>query len=173
MSTVIDTTKHQVTATNAAKIKDWLDNRGGLLIWESVDLSNPGTMTSPFKNADGTPVTKPHWRLSNEPIRHITSSDDVEVCIDTEVKRFRVGVRRGGQGLSLKVTDGGTRKIRAAVEKAGVGAYYKFDYMTQEAVIMATDKVIPLAEWCTGGIQTTQVADGEINTESPNGSGLG
>lgn len=147
MTTMIDTTKYQVQAEYAAKIKDWLDNRGGLLIWESVDLSNPGTVTSPFKNSDGTLVTKPHWRLGDEPIRHITSIDDIEVCVDKEVKRFRVGVKGGEQGLSLKVTAGGTRKIRAAVEKAGIGAYYQFDYGTQEAVIMVPEKVIPLAEW--------------------------
>lgn len=148
MTATIDATKLQVNAEHAAKFKDWLANRGGLLIWQSVDLSDPGaTMTSPYRGPDGEVVTKPHWKMGDMPIRHITSIDDIEVCVDKEVKRFRVGVRRGSQGFTYKVTDGGSRKIRAAVEKAGVGAYHVFDYMTQEAVIMAPDKVIPLAEW--------------------------
>ena len=59
---------------------------------------------------------------------------------DIEVKRFRVGVRWGSQGFMLKVTDGGTRRIWKEVSKAGEGAYYRFDYMTQEAVIMKPAK---------------------------------
>ena len=59
---------------------------------------------------------------------------------DIEVKRFRVGVRWGSQGFTLKVTDGGSRRIRREVSKAGDGAYHVFDYMTQEAVIMKPAK---------------------------------
>lgn len=55
---------------------------------------------------------------------------------DIEVKRFHIGLRMGSQGLIVKVTDGGTRRIRHEVAKAGDGAYYTFDYGTQEAVIM-------------------------------------
>lgn len=144
----IDTKKHQCSAENAAKMKDWLATRGGLLIWESVDFGSLGqTMTTPALTAEGKPYDCPHWKCAKTPIRHITNIADVEVCVDKEVKRFRVGVRMGSQGMSLKVTDGGSRKIRAAVEKAGKGAYHVFDYMTQEAVIMAPDKVVPLSEW--------------------------
>jgi hypothetical protein len=71
----------------------------------------------------------------------------VLVSKDVEVKRFRVGVRAGSQGLSLKVTDGGTRRIRSAVKRAGEGAYYKFDYSTQEAVIFKPGTQIPLLEF--------------------------
>ena len=40
---------------------------------------------------------------------------------------------------------------RAAVEKAGVGAYYVFDRETQDAVIMAPvpGKSTPLSAWAT------------------------
>ena len=53
-----------------------------------------------------------------------------------EVKRFHVGVRMGSNGLALKVTDGGSRRIRREVSKAGEGAYYAFDYLTQDAIIL-------------------------------------
>jgi hypothetical protein len=57
-----------------------------------------------------------------------------------EVKRFRVGIRMGSQGLRVKVTDGGSRRIRREVAKAGAGATYTFDYMTQEAVILVPEE---------------------------------
>lgn len=69
------------------------------------------------------------------------------VAIDREVKRFHVAIRMGSQGFSMKCTDGASRRIRSAVAKAGEGAYHVFDYTTQEAVIMAPEKVIPLPEW--------------------------
>jgi len=92
-------------------------------------------------------MDRPNWQAASEPERIITSVDDVVVSVDKEVKRFRVGVRLSGNGMMLKVTDGGTRRIRAAVAKAGEGAYHTFDYETQEAVIMAPEKTVPLAEW--------------------------
>lgn len=47
----------------------------------------------------------------------------------------------------LKCTDASTRRIRAAVERAGEGAYHVFDYMTQEAVIMRPTRQVPIAEY--------------------------
>jgi hypothetical protein len=63
-----------------------------------------------------------------------------------EVRRFRVGVRRG-DGLSFKLTDGATRKLRAAVANAGELATYRFDYEMQEAVVLVPDKTVPLNQW--------------------------
>jgi len=139
---------HIVTPENAAKFDEWIRTRGGLAIWRSVNLSNPGTSwITPAKNADGTPVTKPTWEAANEPERIITDAADVLVSKDVEVKRFHVGIRLGGQGLSYKVTDGGSRRIRSAVAKAGEGAYHLFDYSSQEAVIFKPESQIPLFEF--------------------------
>lgn len=144
---MIDTKKHQIVPADAERIADWLKNRGGLFIWGCLDLGSAGrTWTTPATNADGTPVTKPHWSASNTPIRHITDIADVEVCHDKEVKRFRVGLKRGS-GFRIDVSDAGSAKIKREVAKAGDGAYHEFDYETQEAVIMAPDKVVPLSEW--------------------------
>lgn len=140
--------KHTVSPENAAKFKEWILSRGGVAVWRSADLSDPGlSMSSPALNRDGTPTAKPHWKLENTPHRVITDPADIDVVTDREVKRFHIGVRPGSQGLSLKVTGGGTRKIRAAVEKAGRGARYEFDYDTQEAVILVPDKVVSLKDW--------------------------
>jgi hypothetical protein len=144
---VIDTQKLQVVPANAPKFIEWLKTRGGLAVWGCLDLGDAGrTWTTPFLQADGSPTPKPHWSASDAPIRHVTDASEVEVCVDVEVKRFRVGLKRGS-GLTVNVTDAATRKIREAVAKAGDGAYYGFDYGTQEAVILKPDTVVPLSEW--------------------------
>ena len=134
---------------NAEKFKDWLANRGGIAFWRSVSLSDPGrTMSTPATHQDGKPATKPHWMMGEKPDRIITDINDVEVVLEKVVKRFHVAVRMGSQGMSFKVTDGGTRRIRAEVAKAGEGAWYQFDYDAYEnCVILKPDRVIPLKDF--------------------------
>jgi hypothetical protein len=144
--------KHRVVEEDARKIWDWIKTRGGLAVWRSINLSNAGaSWTTPVNDDKGNKVEKPTWQAAQSPTRTITSADDVEVSVPKEVKRFRVGIRIGAQGLSLKVTDGGYRRIKAAVEKAydthEKSAWYVFDYSTQEAVIFIDDKVIPLTDY--------------------------
>lgn len=142
---------HVVAEANAHHILDWMLNRGGILIWESVNLSNPGaSWTTPALTENGEPYTKPNWQCANEPVRHITDLAEVDVTTAVEVKRFHVAVRPGRQGLSLKVTDGGTRRIESAVAKAerehGKPAWYEFDYGDyNNAVIFVEGERTPLA----------------------------
>jgi len=141
--------KHMVTAENAAKIWGWLQDRGGIAIWKSVNLSNVGaSWTTPNEQADGSKTNKPTWQAEDRPSRIITDPAEVVVSTDVEVKRFRVAVRRGSSGLSLKCTDASGRRIHAAVERAGEGAYHVFDYTTQEAVILKpAGEPMPIAEY--------------------------
>ncbi|HEY5049340.1 MAG TPA: hypothetical protein VII50_00450 [Acidothermaceae bacterium] len=140
-------TRHEVTEENAPKFLEWIAKRGGVAIWPSVDLSDPSaSMSSPALTTEGEPTPKPHWKLALEPSRVITDASLIDVMTWKEVKRFHVGVRRG-DGLSFTLTDGATRKLRAAVAKAGENATYRFDYETQEAVIVVPDKVVPLDKW--------------------------
>ncbi len=145
--------KYDCNAREAEKISEWLDKRGGLLIWRSVNLSNPGgSWLTPYLDEDGKVYTKPNWQCDSAPEQHITSVDDVAVYTDKEVKRFHVATRMGGSGLSVKVTDAGTRRIRAevakAAEKYGKEAWYVFDYGDDKnCVIMIQDELVPLAQW--------------------------
>lgn len=139
--------KLTVSPENAAKFLEWLKTRGGLAIWRSIDLSDPGaSCTTPVNGPDGRPVTKPHWKYAEKPERIITDPSEVEVVTPREVKRFRIAVRMGRQGFSLKLTDASTRKVRAACAKAGDDSWYEFDYETQEAIVFVPGKKVPLSE---------------------------
>lgn len=145
---MVTTEKHRVIESNAALMLKWIRERGGVAIWGCLDLSNCGqTWSTPISDSEGNAATKPHWSATDTPIRIITNAVDILVDTPREVKRFHVAIRRGSQGLSLKVTDGGTRRIRAAVDKAGPEAWHEFDYGSQEAVILVPGATMSLDEW--------------------------
>ncbi len=138
--------KLRITAGNASKIWEWFQERGGVCVWECLDISNPGaSWATPLRTADGDNSGTPHWAASLA--RTITDPAEVIVDVPAEVKRFHVAVRPGSQGLSPKLTDGSTRRVRKAVEKAGDGAWYGFDYATQEAVVWRAGEGVPLTEF--------------------------
>lgn len=135
------------TPDNADRIADWLRTRGGIAIWQSIDFSRAGeTLTTPLNAADGTPNTQPVWWVGKTPECIITSFADVLISNDTEVKRFKVALRMGRNGLKITCTDASTRRIRAAVAKAGEGAYHVFDYETREAVILKPESQTSLLD---------------------------
>jgi hypothetical protein len=139
--------RHMCIVENAPKFADWIATRGGIAVWQSVDLSDPSASWSTPALTDGKPTNKPTWKAESKPSRIITSTDDVLVAIDKELRRFHVAVRRSTQGFSFKCTDASSSKIKKAVELAGEGAYYEFDYSTQEAVIMIPVDVQTLTAW--------------------------
>lgn len=132
---------------NAPKLKSWLESRGGIAVWKGQNLSNIRELLTPANEENGTPYTKPSWDMPNEPSKIVTDPDAVCVTVGKEVKRFRVAIRQSNNGLTMKLTDASSRKVRTAVDKAGDGAYYKFDYEMQEAVIFKPEKTIPLKEY--------------------------
>lgn len=141
-----DEDKLTIGEQSAWQVAGWIRNRGGVAIWDKIDLSCAGEQVLTPALTGKEPTAKPHWSVADMP-RVITDAKQVLVAKDKEVRRFHVAVRMGSQGLKLKVTDGGSRRIRAAVAKAGKGAYYTFDYDTQEAVIWACEQTLPLPEW--------------------------
>jgi len=154
--------KHRITSSNARQVWEWLQNRGGIAIWKSINLSNPGaSWLCPFHDENGRQKGKPTWQAESQPSRIITDPAEVVVDVPKEVRRFYVAVRMGGNGLSLKLTDGATRRVRAAVDKANIAyakergldpddvqeAWYEFDYETQEAVILVPDSTQPIEDY--------------------------
>lgn len=149
---------HSCSPSDAAKIYNWLMTRGGILIWESANLSNPGAgWTTPFHNEDGTPTTKPSWEAADKPVRHISDPAEVDVINSQVVKRFHVATRMGSNGFAIKVSDGGTRRIRNEVSKAlekHKKAWYEFDYGSHEnVVILAESYSTPIQEWSAQAVK--------------------
>lgn len=126
-----------------AKFEEWIKTRGGILVWENVNLSDPGAgaMFTPVRDAEGKENDKnayPKWtHRYHETCTDIKDFKFVKEMV--EVNRFRVAIRMGSQGLTLKLTDASTKKLNKALDKAkektGQDASYRFDYDTQEAVI--------------------------------------
>ena len=139
--------KHEVSPENAPLFLEWIRSRGGIAVWNSADLSNPGASWSTPAETNGKPTSKPGWQSESKPARVITDANDVVVVSRKEVKRFRVAIRSGRNSLRFRITDGSQRKLDNALEKAGDGSSYEFDYSTQEAVVFAVDGKVSLAEW--------------------------
>lgn len=143
---------HVVAPQNAELIRSWLLTRGGIAVWSSLDMSDPGkTWTTPLLKEDGSASGKPHWAASTEPVRVITSPSDVVVEVGQEVKRVKIALRRGANGMKIKLTDASTKKVYAAIDKAKAkagAAWYEFD--GDQAVIYASAGLKPLTEWLEG-----------------------
>ena len=132
---------HIVSAEDAPRIWDWLQTRGGIKVWNSINLSNPdASWTTP---AD---ALKPTWEAGTP--RLITDPSEVHVATYEVFKKFHVGVRQGGTGLVLKVSDGGSRRIRRELARAGAGSTYRFDYFAfDNCLILKQGAVVPITEW--------------------------
>ena len=144
-------TRHRILAANAEQVWQWLQERGGIAVWKSIDISTAGqTWTTPLHDAEGQLTKKQDWRMEKTPSFIITDPAEVVVDMPKEVKRFRVAVRPGSQGLLLKCSDAASRRIRRECAKAGEDSWYEFDYATQEAVILVPGESKPLPEYVRG-----------------------
>jgi len=146
-----DAPQHVCDPQNVGKFIEWFNTRRGVAIWDSVNLSNPGiTWTTPLMTSDGAPVIKPSWQ-SGRIIRVIQDPSKVDVVTGKVYKKFHVGVRQSGNGLSWKVTDWGSRRIRECEAKAfdEFGqSWHEFDYGSYEnALIMVPGEIKNLSEF--------------------------
>jgi hypothetical protein len=152
---------HEVAPENALRMFEWIKTRGGIAVWPSVNFSNLGqSWSTPYLKTDGTPMDKPTWQADSKPSRVITDPNDVVVIERKEVKRFRVAIRRGSQGLVMKLTDASTRRVRDWSDKFGPESSYHFDYETQECVITMPDTKVPLTEYVEKWLKQPVSAEG-------------
>jgi hypothetical protein len=141
-----ETKVYEVYPREVTTMREWLTNRGGLAIWECLDLNNPGkTWTTPALSKDGKPTEKPHW-AAGKVIATVTDLGQVVVTVPKEVKRFHVATRMGANGLKIKLTDASGRKVRAAEAKYPE-AWHEFDYDNQDAIIFVPGEKVPLKGW--------------------------
>jgi hypothetical protein len=135
----------ECSPANAEKLKWWIETRGGIAVWRSIDLSNPGkSWSTPLLQADGEKTPPPSWQFEKTPGRIITKSEEVMVVSRKEVARFRIAIRPSF-GFNIKLTDASSKKVSKALEKYGEEASYYFE--DREAVITVPDKKVLLSDW--------------------------
>ena len=144
--------KLTIVPENAEKISTWLKTRGGVAIWNSVNLSNPGgRWLTPKRQETGEDYTKPTWQAENTP-EIITVADDILVAVPKLVKTLRIALRIGRQGLSIKLTDASSRRVLRAEAEAGEGSWHEFGgYDGQDCLIYKTDRLVPLTQFVKEG----------------------
>jgi hypothetical protein len=122
----------EVRAADASKFWEWVHMRGGVAVWRSVNLSNPGaSWSTPAKQEDGSPMPKPSWQSDDKPEKVVTDPSRIKVYTGRKVKTIRIGIQRGS-GLSFVLTDSATRRLREAMREVGEEAYYTFDFDERE-----------------------------------------
>lgn len=106
------TFKIEISKADAPRIADWLANRGGVAIWESLDLSDAGARTfTPALTIDGIDTPRPSWRYADKPVEIVTQASDIGVYQEKLYKAFPVSLRRSSNGMMLKLTDNSQRKL--------------------------------------------------------------
>lgn len=137
--------EHRCNIVNAKEVYQWILKRGGVLVWESADRSNMSWAT-PATTETGEPVPQPSWRTHKTPTKHITDPKKIEVFRNTEVRRFKIAIKKG-DSLTYVLTNFSRNKVRVACDLAGPNSTYEFDFETKEAVILVSEHVFSLAEW--------------------------
>jgi hypothetical protein len=142
-----------VTPENKQAILDWLENRGGVAVWKSVNLSNPGiSWFTPARDEDGTPSGKPNWQAASEPDSIVTDPGAVGVVTYKEATRFHIATRLSSTGLYVKLTDGSSRSVRKSVAKwvrevgEDMAPYVTYKFEWDDAVILIPDRVVAIEE---------------------------
>jgi hypothetical protein len=114
------------------KFKDWIDTRGGVVVWKNIDLGNSGTgrRFTPKVDADGKYYGPPHWSFGFEEC--CTSLDRFRFVKELkEVRRIKIAIERGS-GLSWNLTEASSRRLRKAMDGYPDAVYH---FEGKEAVI--------------------------------------
>lgn len=144
--------KHECSEENAPKFWEWLNSRGGIAVWKSINLGNAGaSWSTPALMEDGKPYEKPTWQASNTPTVY-TDPADVGVFTSALYKAFKVGLKRG-DGFSFVLTDAASAKVNRLLteceEKHGDAFYRKgvLDIDGASIGIYYTTGIEPISEW--------------------------
>ena len=136
--------KFRIQQDAEAKVASWLKERGGIAIWRSAKLANPAaSWTCPVNGPDGQPTPKPSWQAHQTPERIITDPNEIEVEVGKVFERVPVSAKSNGMQFTL--TDGCENKIMKALDRAGNGSWYEFDYLAREAVVFCLDQIRPMS----------------------------
>lgn len=133
----------QFNQADASKALDWLNNRGGIAVWTNCNMSSQslgGESYTPALTADGKPTLSPGWQFGNKPSRIVT--DPTEVCVVEYAVHSRVKTIPSKYGPPCDPIKRGRNKVDAALEQAGEGSYWQFDWNSRNYGSAWTDAVI-------------------------------
>lgn len=136
--------EHEVAKENAKKFWDWIKDRGGVAVWRSVDLSDPGqSWSTPRMTATGEAASPPTWRASAAPDKVITNPANIGVYDRELVRTIRVGIERGSE-LSWVLTAAASDRLRLALRLIGDGAFYEFSLDDNGRRVAVLYRSVPL-----------------------------
>ncbi len=158
----LPTKQHEVAEENAYKFAEWIINRGGLLVWESADLGDPGkSVTTPALSTAGGMTSSPHWKFPSPAFR-VTTLEQVTVFTTKVVSTFTIKLKQS-QGR-LVLNNASNRKVEnemARLRESGHSPFYRFGatgssngnpvhglMFGQDTVEICVDgERVPLVEW--------------------------
>lgn len=103
----------ECSEANVAKFKEWFAKRGGIAIWHSINLSNPGgSWTTPARDPEGNLTQKPNWQCENVPT---IITDPAQVGVYAPVLYKEIPVKLKQSGTALVLTDASHAKVDRAL----------------------------------------------------------
>jgi hypothetical protein len=142
----------ECSAEDAPKFALWIKERGGIAVWKSVNLSNPGgSWSTPVRDVNGSVNGPPTWQCGFKPDAIVSDPAEVGVYREVLFKAFPVAVRRSGNGLMLKLTDAAQRKLEATLERCKEqhgSAHYRSGVLQGPSIgVFYTGSLVPLSEF--------------------------
>lgn len=146
-----------ITIAQAAEAIRIAEACGGLALWGSANLSDPGRVAITGRLHEGQPTAKPHWWCTDQPVRTSVDLADIDVVEDKVEKVVRVHIEMSSNGMMLKCTDASSRKVRAALKKLedrGISPYYRSaaDALGPTIEVLSHRRVCSLAEYRTKSV---------------------
>lgn len=122
--------KIEVTKAEANRMLDWITSRGGVAVWECLDLRNAGAKVfTPARTTTGEPTTRPGWQYAGTPVEIVTDPADIAPYEETLYASIPVSLKH--KGMLLILSDPSQRRLdkamRDCAEKHGNSHYRKGD----------------------------------------------
>lgn len=143
--------KHECIPKNAQRFWQWIKTRGGVAVWKSINLSNPGGgWSTPANDKDGKPYTKPNWQCGSTPTIY---TDAREIGVGEPVLFVAFPVKLKRSGLSLNLSDTAQRRLDEELDKCRErhgNAYYEKGVLDIDGASMGVfydASITPLDEW--------------------------
>lgn len=133
-----------VTSDIARQVAEWINKRGGVALWRSVNLSMPDREWI-------TPIDapRPSWMAGEQPAEVARHIKDVEVKVVRDAKKIRVYLDRKHHGMKILLTAASTKRLRKWLDKFHPSSYrFEADMFGNPiAVIYRIERTIPLDEF--------------------------